>query len=115
MPMSKFDFVMSWSMAFNAGPVQCHEKMLQITCVLVESQRRTLLMAQVKRTSKSKLRNKTVPVLGIAGLSLAVAGSGASASTTGSVADIQSKNTGARQVILGEKEIFADRFAAVSV
>jgi hypothetical protein len=38
---------------------------------------------------------------------LAVAGSGASASTTGSVADIQSKNTGARQVItLGEEEIF---------
>jgi hypothetical protein len=64
-------------------------------------------MAQVKRASKSKLRNKTVPVLGIAGLSLAVAGSGVSASTTGSVADIQSKNTGARQVItLGEEEIF---------
>jgi hypothetical protein len=64
-------------------------------------------MAQVKRTSKSRLRNKTVPVLGIAGLSLAVAGSGASASITGSVADIQSKNTGARQVItLGEEEIF---------
>jgi hypothetical protein len=63
-------------------------------------------MAQVKRTSKSKRLSKTVPVLGIAGMSLAVAGSGASASTAGSVADVQSQNTAARQVItLGEEEI----------
>jgi hypothetical protein len=63
-------------------------------------------MAQAKRTSKSKRLNKTVPVLGIAGMSLAVVGSGASASTTGAVADIHSQNTAARQVItLGEEEL----------
>jgi hypothetical protein len=63
-------------------------------------------MAQAKRTSKSKRRNKVVPVLGVAGMSLAVAGGGASASTAGSVADVQSQNTAARQVItLGEEEI----------
>jgi hypothetical protein len=62
-------------------------------------------MAQVKRTSKSKRRNKTVPVLGIAGVSLAVAGSGASASTA-PVGDVQLQNAAAHQMItLGEEEI----------
>jgi|SRR5579862_1002178 len=73
--------------------------------ILVESQRRTLLMAQAKRTSKSKRRNKAVPVLGIAGVSLAVAGGGASASTA-PVSNVYSQNTAARQLItLGEEEI----------
>jgi hypothetical protein len=62
-------------------------------------------MAQAKRTSKSTRRNKAVPVLGIAGVSLAVAGGGASASTA-PVGDIYSQNTAARQMItLGEEEI----------
>jgi len=62
-------------------------------------------MAQAKRTSKSKRRNKALPVLGIAGMSMAVAGS-ASASSASSVPDIQSQNIAARQVItLGEEEI----------
>jgi hypothetical protein len=57
------------------------------------------------RTSNRKRRSKAVPALGIAGMSLAVAG-GASASTGGSVADVQSQNTVPPQVVtLGEEEI----------
>jgi hypothetical protein len=62
-------------------------------------------MPNVKRASKGKRLSKAVPVLGIAGMSLSMAG-GASASTTGSVADVPSQNTLPPQVItLGEEEI----------
>ncbi len=61
-------------------------------------------MANAKRASKAKRRSKAAPVLGIAGVSL-MAG-GASASTTGAVADVPSQNPVPPQVItLGEEEI----------
>jgi hypothetical protein len=62
-------------------------------------------MPNAKRASKGKRLSKAVPVLGIAGMSLSMAG-GASASTTGSVADAPLQNTLSPQVIiLGEEEI----------
>jgi hypothetical protein len=63
-------------------------------------------MAHAKQTSKRKRRSKAVPVLGLAGLSMTLAG-GASASTGGQATDIQSaQNTGPRQeIFLGEEEI----------
>jgi len=62
-------------------------------------------MSQVKSASKQKRRSKAVPVLGIAGVSLAMAG-GASASTGGAVTDTQAQNTSPRQqIFLGEEEI----------
>jgi hypothetical protein len=60
-------------------------------------------MSNVKQASKRRRRNKAVPVLGVAGLSLAAAG-GASAATTGQVTD--PLNTSPRhEVFLGEEEI----------
>ena len=61
-------------------------------------------MSQTKRASKAKRRSNAVPVLGIAGVSLAMAGGGASASTAGAVADMPLQNT-APVVTLGEEEI----------
>ena len=59
-----------------------------------------------KRASKGKRRSKVAPLLGIAGVSLAMAGGGASASAVGSVADMPSHNPTPRGVItLGEEEI----------
>jgi hypothetical protein len=63
-------------------------------------------MAQAKQTSKRKRRSKAVPVLGLAGLSMSLAGGAASASTGAQATDIPSQNTGPRQqVFLGEEEI----------
>jgi hypothetical protein len=63
-------------------------------------------MSELKRASKGKYRSKAAPVLGIAGVSLAMAGGGASASAVGSVADMPSHNLAPRGVItLGEEEI----------
>jgi hypothetical protein len=63
-------------------------------------------MLQAKRASKGKRRSKAVPVLGIAGVSLAMAGGGASASAVGGVADMPSHNPLSGGVItLGEEEI----------
>jgi hypothetical protein len=63
-------------------------------------------MPNAKRASKGKRLSKAVPVLGIAGVSLSMAGGGASASTAGSVADVPSQNAVPPQVItLGEEEI----------
>jgi hypothetical protein len=62
-------------------------------------------MSHTKQASKRKRRSKAVPVLGIAGVSLAMAG-GASAATTGQATDTQSQNTSPRhEVFLGEEEI----------
>jgi hypothetical protein len=62
-------------------------------------------MAHAKQASKRKRRSKALPVLGVAGVSLAMAG-GASASTANSAADIQSQNTSPRhEIFLGEEEI----------
>jgi hypothetical protein len=63
-------------------------------------------MSQAKRASKGKRRSKAAPVLGIAGVSLVMAGGGASASAVGSVADMPSHNPTPPTVItLGEEEI----------
>jgi hypothetical protein len=62
-------------------------------------------MARVKHSSQGKRRSKTVPALGIAGMSLAVAGSGASASTAGAVADIPFQNRAPQVFTLGEEEL----------
>ena len=60
-----------------------------------------------KRASKGKRRGNVAPLLGIAGVSLAMAGGGASASAVGSVADMPSHSPAPRGVItLGEEEIF---------
>jgi hypothetical protein len=61
-------------------------------------------MARAKQSSKRN-RSKAVPVLGIAGVSFAMAG-GASAATGGTVADIPAQNTATQhQLFLGEEEI----------
>lgn len=57
------------------------------------------------KASKRKRRGAAVPALGIAGVSLAMAG-GASASTSGPATDPQSQNTSPRhEIFLGEEEI----------
>jgi hypothetical protein len=60
-------------------------------------------MSQTKQASKRKRRGKALPVLGIAGVSLSLAG-GASASTAGSATDVQSPNP-RHEILLGEEEI----------
>ena len=63
-------------------------------------------MLPAKQASKRKRRGKAVPVLGAAGLSLSLA-SGASAATSGSTADMLTRNTGvSHQITLCEEEIF---------
>jgi hypothetical protein len=60
-------------------------------------------MAKTKQTSKRSRAKKALPVLGLAGMSLSLAG-GASASTT--IADTPSQNTSPRhEIFLGEEEI----------
>jgi hypothetical protein len=62
-------------------------------------------MSHTKEVSKRKRRTKTVPVLGVAGMSLSLAG-GASAATTGPATDTPSKNTGpGHEIFLGEEEM----------
>jgi hypothetical protein len=62
-------------------------------------------MSQTKQTSKRKRRGKALPALGIAGVSLTLAG-GASASTGESATDVQAQNVSPRhEIFLGEEEI----------
>ena len=62
-------------------------------------------MSHTKHTSKRKRARKAVPMLGVAGVSLALAGS-ASAGTSGPAADIASRDTAPRhEITLGEEEI----------
>jgi hypothetical protein len=62
-------------------------------------------MSHTKEVSKRKRLTKTVPVLGVAGMSLSLAG-GASAATTGPATDTPSKITGPNhEVFLGEEEM----------
>ncbi len=61
-------------------------------------------MSNVKQASKRKRRSKAVPVLGVAGVSLAMAG-GASAATTGQATDTQSNISPRHEVFLGEQEV----------
>ncbi len=87
-----------WSM-------QCIENVLRNfveQCLQVE---KDTTMAQTKQASKRRRRVKALPVLGIAGVSLAMA-AGASASTNGPATDTQSQNTLPRhETFLGEEEI----------
>jgi hypothetical protein len=62
-------------------------------------------MSQPKQTSKRKRRSKALPALGIAGMSLTLAG-GASASTGEAATDVQSQNVSPRhEIFFGEEEI----------
>ena len=62
-------------------------------------------MARTKQASKRNRRSKAVPVLGVAGLSLSLA-SGASASTSGQVADVTPQNIPPNhEIFLGDEEI----------
>ena len=62
-------------------------------------------MARAKQASKRNRRSKALPVLGAAGLSLSLAG-GASASNSGTPADVPLLNTSPNQeIFLGEEEI----------
>jgi hypothetical protein len=62
-------------------------------------------MAHAKQTSKRKRRRTSLPALGVAGVSLSLAGS-ASAATSGPATDIPSWDTAARhEIVLGEEEI----------
>jgi hypothetical protein len=71
-----------------------------------ESRGGTLLCRKRSARRGGKRLSKAAPVLGIAGVSLAIAGGGASASAVGSVADMPSHNPAPRGVItLGEEEI----------
>jgi hypothetical protein len=62
-------------------------------------------MAPARANSKRNNRTRTAPALGIAGLSLAMAG-GASASTAGPALDVPVQNTATHHdLFLGEEEI----------
>src|SRR3982074_2733248 len=61
-------------------------------------------MPQAKRASKEKRRSKAVPVLGLAGVSLAMVGGGASASAVGT-GDTPPPNLSPQTITLGEEEI----------
>jgi hypothetical protein len=62
-------------------------------------------MARAKQPLKRNRRSKAIPVLGIAGVSFAMAG-GASAATGGAAADVPAQNaTTQHQLFLGEEEI----------
>jgi len=62
-------------------------------------------MSQAKQASKRKLRSKTLPVIGAAGLSLSLASS-ASAVPGGPATDLPTPGNGNdNQVFLGEEEI----------
>ena len=62
-------------------------------------------MARAKNSSKRNSRKRAAPALGIAGVSLAMAG-GASASTAGSAVDVPVQNTATHhELFLGEEEI----------
>jgi hypothetical protein len=62
-------------------------------------------MARATQPSKRNRRSKAIPVLGIAGVSFAMAG-GASAATTSTAADVPAqKATPQHQLFLGEEEI----------
>lgn len=61
-------------------------------------------MARVMHSSKGKRRGKVVPTLGIAGMSLAVAGGGASASTV-PAADVPAQKLLPQMFTLGDEEV----------
>ena len=62
-------------------------------------------MAQAKKAAKRKRRKIALPVMGAAGVSLALAG-GASAISKARAADISSRDTASpREITLGEEEI----------
>src|SRR6266704_6336440 len=61
-------------------------------------------MPQTKRASKRKYPKEAVPVLGVVGVSLSLAG-GASAATAVPAADIPSWDTSPTQITLSEEEI----------
>jgi hypothetical protein len=62
-------------------------------------------MARAKKSSKINSGKRAAPALGIAGVSLAMAG-GASASTAGSAVDVPVQNTATHhELFLGEEEI----------
>jgi hypothetical protein len=62
-------------------------------------------MSHAKQSSKPRTRNKVVPMLGAAGLSLSLA-SGTAAATAELTADMLMRNTGAsHKITLGEQEI----------
>src|SRR5438445_12699260 len=61
-------------------------------------------MPQTKRASKRKYPKEAVPVLGVVGVSLSLAG-GASAATAVPAADIPSSDTSPPQITLSEEEI----------
>src|SRR5206468_3089604 len=61
-------------------------------------------MAHTKRASRRKGRKEAVPVVGLVGVSLSLAG-GASAATAVPAADVPSWNTSPPQITLNEEEI----------
>jgi hypothetical protein len=62
-------------------------------------------MPHIKFASKRRRGKKSVPVLGVAGVSLALAGA-ASAATGGPATDTASQDSAARhEIVLGEEEI----------
>jgi hypothetical protein len=61
-------------------------------------------MPHTKRASKRKARRQTVPIMGVAGVSLSLAG-GASAATAVPTADAPSWDTSRSQITLNEEEI----------
>jgi len=62
-------------------------------------------MARARNSSKRNRGKRAAPALGIAGMSLAMAG-GASASTAGSAVDVPVQNTASHhELFLGEEEI----------
>jgi len=64
-----------------------------------------LYMAHAKQASKRKRRRTALPALGVAGVSLSLAG-GASAATSGPAMDIPSRDTTAsHEIALGDEEI----------
>src|SRR6516164_4708782 len=72
-------------------------------------------MSRPKQASKRNRRSVAAPVLGVAGLSLSLAG-GASASTSGPAADVTPQNVSPNhEIFLGEEEISEDSLSTFYV
>jgi hypothetical protein len=72
-------------------------------------------MSHASRTSKRKRRRKTLPVLGVAGLSLSLV-SGVSAAALGAALDVPMRNAASsNEITLTEQEIFGVSLATFCV
>src|SRR6266699_1764803 len=79
-------------------------KVLRSSSNICSKVREDLTMPHEKQTSKRKRLNEAVPVVGVVGVSLSLAG-GASAATAVPTADTPSRTAAPHQITLSEEEI----------